>query len=62
MSSETRAGDFRSLGSFTLLYIFTYIYSLNKSLTKIKQKMPILSLVSILDLGMNPTCLIFSVL
>lgn len=54
MSSETRVGDFRNTGSFTLLYIFTYIYSQSKSLTEIKQKMPILSLVSILDLGMNP--------
>lgn len=62
MSSETRAGDFRSLGGFTLLYIFTYIYSQSKPLTEIKQKMPVLTSVNILDLGMNPTYLILSVL
>lgn len=61
MSTETRAGDFRSLGCFTLLYILTYIYSQNKYLTEVKQKMSILSLKNILDLGMNPTYLIFSV-
>lgn len=62
MSSEIWAGYCRSLECSTLLYIFTYIYSQSKSLTEINQKMPILSLVSILDLGMNSTYLILSVL
>lgn len=55
MSSETRAGNFRSLKYFTWLYIFIYSYSQSKSLTELKQKSPILNLVSIQDLGMNPT-------
>lgn len=46
--------------SFILLYIFIYNYSQRKSLTEFKQKMPTLSLMHVLDLGMNPTYLIYS--